>query len=369
MRTKYNGQLMNAESETYPAEALAEQEPRYLRRQKPLEIRRRKFARKNWPAYRKWLVVGASILGSGLVVYQGARFLMFSPRLQLASSDQIQVSGIHYVNRNTITEKFAGDFGKSVLRVPLEARRAALEEIPWVAQASTRRLLPNGIGVDVVERTPVAFLRMPTDLALVDVNGVILERPLEGEFHFPVVSGLDESVPLEDRSKRMHLLAQFLREIDLARPGATEDISEVNLSDPEDVRATVTGLPGLEEQAPVVVHFGDGGFINKYRLLAENIGPWHASAGEVESVDLRFSRQVVVNPESGARVRHAPAAVVHPVALRSGSVRTAPVHKAAYRKAGSVTISRNTSRTAVAPANARAKALRSRTRSASVRKH
>jgi hypothetical protein len=37
--------------------------------------------------------------------------------------------------------------------------------------------------------------------------------------------------------------------------------------------------------------------VNKYRLLAENITQWRASAGRVESVDLRFSRQVVVNPE------------------------------------------------------------------------
>ncbi len=31
------------EAEAYPQEVLAEQEPRYLRRQKPLEIKRRKF--------------------------------------------------------------------------------------------------------------------------------------------------------------------------------------------------------------------------------------------------------------------------------------------------------------------------------------
>jgi cell division protein FtsQ len=46
------------------------------------------------------------------------------------------------------------------------------------------------------------------------------------------------------------------------------------------------------------VHFGDSDFDNRYRLLAENIDSWRASAGSVDSVDLRFSRQVVVNPES-----------------------------------------------------------------------
>jgi len=52
----------------------------------------------------------------------------------------------------------------------------------------------------------------------------------------------------------------------------------------------------------VLVHFGDGDFANKYRILAERFAQWQANAGRVESVDLRFARQVVVNPEtSGAR--------------------------------------------------------------------
>ena len=36
---------MNTGPDVYPLEALADDEPRYLRRQKPLEIRRRKFGR------------------------------------------------------------------------------------------------------------------------------------------------------------------------------------------------------------------------------------------------------------------------------------------------------------------------------------
>src|SRR4051794_37932910 len=101
--------VMNAEPETYPSEALADEEPRYLRRQKPLEIRKRKFARKNWPVYRRWLLVGVGILASGGAVYRGVRFFLFSPSLQLANYDEIEVAGNRYVNRALITEKFAGD--------------------------------------------------------------------------------------------------------------------------------------------------------------------------------------------------------------------------------------------------------------------
>jgi hypothetical protein len=52
------------------------------------------------------------------------------------------------------------------------------------------------------------------------------------------------------------------------------------------------------KNSPILVHFGDSDFANRYHLLDQNIGPWRVSAGRVDSVDLRFARQVVVNPES-----------------------------------------------------------------------
>lgn len=295
---------VNAEPEVYPPEALADEEPRYLRRQKPLEVRRRKFGR-SWPAYRRWLLAGVVVLGGGLLVYGGARFFLFSPRVALASEDQIEVAGNRYVGRSVITEKFASDFGRSILRVPLETRRAELEAIPWIEQASVERALPNRLRVELAERTPVAFLRAGNQLSLVDENGVILDRPLEADFHFPVAAGFDESMPQADREKRMHLFVEFLREIDLSHPGASDQVSEVDLADAQDLRAALAGLPGFEDQGPIQVHFGDSDFGNKYRLLLDNIAQWRASAGRVESVDLRFSRQVVVNPGRDAALHQA----------------------------------------------------------------
>lgn len=296
---------LNAEAEIYPPEALADEEPRYLRRQKPVEVRRRKFGRRNWPAYRRWLVGGACLLAGGWLVYAGARFFLFSPRVALAFEDQIEVTGNRYVSRAVITEKFAPDFGRSILEVPLDARRVSLEAIPWVRQASVERALPNRLRVELIERIPVAFLRAGNQLTLVDESGVILDRPLEEDFHFPVAIGFDETMPRPDREKRMRLFVTFMSEIDLSHPGASDQVSEVNLADAQDLRAALAGLPGLEDQAPVQVHFGDADFGSKYRVLLDNIGQWRASAGRVESVDLRFSRQVVVNPERDAALHAA----------------------------------------------------------------
>lgn len=288
---------MAGESEVYQHEALADAERRYLRRQKPVEVRRRRFGRRGWPAVRRWIVIGGAVICAGFATYAGARFFLFSPTVTLAAYDQIEVIGNHYVSRAAIIERFASDLGQSVLRVPLEARRESLEAIPWVAQVAVQRALPNRIRVDLTERAPVAFLRTTAGLALVDAHGVILERPLEAQFHFPVVTGLSEAVPLAQREQRMHMFLDFLRDADLARPGASDSVSEVDLADPADLRATLTGLPGLDSEAPLVVRFGDQDFVNKYRLLVDNVDQWRERTGRIESVDLRFARQVVVNPE------------------------------------------------------------------------
>jgi len=290
---------MSAEPDYLPTDALAEDEPKYLRRQKPVEIRKRKFSRKAWPLYRRILVGGIAALSAGFALYEAADYLLYSPGVVLLSANQIEVQGNRFVTPDAIAEKFSADLGCSVVRVPLTERREALESLAWVEQAHVQRVLPNRIRVEITERTPVAFLRTGSDLSLVDAHGVILDRPVEGEFKFPVVSGIGEATPRATREQHMNLYVQFMKEIERVQPGADDHVSEADISDASDLRATLTGMGAASGNAsPILVHFGDSDYGNRYHLLAENIDQWRASAGSVDSVDLRFARQVVVNPES-----------------------------------------------------------------------
>jgi cell division protein FtsQ len=249
--------------------------------------------------YRRILVGGIAALAVGFAAYQAADYLLYSPSVLLRSAGQIEIQGNRFVTPDSVAEKFSVDLGRSVVRVPLTERREALESLPWVERAHVQRVMPNRIRVEITERTPVAFLRTGSDLSLVDANGVILERPADGEFRFPVVDGFGELTSREARAQRMNLYVQFMKGIEAVQPGADDHVSEADLSDPSDLRVTLTGLGSASAGArPVLVHFGDSDFGNRYHLLAENIDQWRASAGSVDSVDLRFARQVVVNPES-----------------------------------------------------------------------
>ncbi len=290
---------MSAEPDYLPADALAEDEPKYLRRQKPVEIRKRKFNRKAWPLYRRILVGGIAALSVGFALYEAVNYLLYSPGVLLQSAEQIEIRGNRFVPPDAIAEEFSADMGRSVVRVPLTERREALETLPWVEQAHVQRVMPNRIRVEITERAPIAFLRTGTELSLVDAHGMILDRPVEGEFRFPVVSGIGESTPRATREQHMNLYLEFMKEIERVQPGAADHVSEADISDISDLRVTLTGMGAASGSAsPILVHFGDSDFGNRYHLLAENIDQWRGSAGSVDSVDLRFARQVVVNPES-----------------------------------------------------------------------
>ena len=287
-----------AAADAYRPELLADEEPRYLRRQKPLEIRRKKFGGRGWPFYRRvlaWTVVGATGVTAAIVA---GRFLLYSPQVLLLKPDQIELVGNRIVGREAVLQSFFRDRNRSVLRIPLDARRAEIEKLNWVESASVQRILPNRIRVELTERTPIAFLRDGTALALIDAHGVILDRPEGEDLHFPIVSGLSETMPREERQKRMAIYQDFMRAVELVRSGSSDCVSEVDLSNAKDLRVVMTGLASPTDSQAVTIHFGSGDFPGKYRMLVENFAQWQANAGHVQSIDLQYQRQVVVNSDS-----------------------------------------------------------------------
>ena len=291
-------QAAAADAEAYRPELLGEDEPRYLRRQKPVEIRRRKFGARGWVFYRRLLmysVIGAAAVTAAVEI---GRFLLYAPQMLLLKPEQIEVTGNHIVSSDAVLQHFVHDRGRSVLRIRLDERRAALEEIPWVEFAILQRILPNRIRVELIERTPIAFLRNGTELALIDVHGVILDRPKGEDLQFPIITGLSENMPREERARRMQAYQEFIKDVDLVRSGSSDRVSEVDLANPKDLRAVMTGIARADDPQAVTIDFGQGDFTKKYSMVVENFAQWQASNGRVQSLDLQYSRQVVLNPDT-----------------------------------------------------------------------
>jgi cell division protein FtsQ len=154
-----------------------------------------------------------------------------------------------------------------------------------------------------VERTPVAFVRNGTQIGLVDANGVLFDLPEPDgtgaaipapHYSFPVLTGISPADPLSTRAARMKLYMDFLAQLDAGGEAISKKVSEVDLSNPDDVRALV---PDANTQATnVLIHFGQDKFLDRYHHYQEHLAEWRTQCPKLASVDMRYDRQVVLEP-------------------------------------------------------------------------
>ncbi len=230
------------------------------------------------------------------VVWGARSLLLHDERLVIPSSAAIQITGNRHMTRPQLLTVFGEDVDRNILTVPVAERRAELEQLPWVEHATVMRLLPNRFRVAIVERTPVAFTRQGGRIGLVDANGVLLDMSAEtgggaaGEhFSFPVVTGISAQEPASTRAARMKLYTQFMAEMDAGAEKVSMKLSEIDLSNPEDVKALVPS--GASD---ILVHFGESDFLHRYEIYEKHLPEWKGANPRLASVDMRYEHQVVL---------------------------------------------------------------------------
>ncbi len=225
-------------------------------------------------------------------------FLERDARFRIAGTSNIQAAGLAEVSRSEMLPVFGEDIGRNIFFVPLNERRKQLEQIPWVERASVMRLLPDQIRVSVVERKPVAFLRQGSQIGLVDSNGVLLTMPAammaQHHYSFPVVTGIDGRDPLASRKARMDVYQHLLGELDSNGQRLSDQISEIDLTDPEDARVLMP-----EQGGDILAHFGEDHFLDRYQRYKAHIAEWRQQYPKLAEVDLRYDQQVVLQMTHG----------------------------------------------------------------------
>ena len=274
---------------------------------------------------------GRIAMGCGLLLLAGAgvaallavrSFLLHDEHFIVSSSQSIQIAGNSRLTSAQLLSVFGEDVERNIFNIPLAQRRAELESLPWVEHATVMRLLPNRVSVAIVERTPVAFVRQGTEIGLVDANGVLLNLPATSpedtggqpdaaastrtapHYSFPVLTGISAEDPLSVRAARMKIYMGFVAALDASGENISHRLSEVDLSDPEDVRAILPdsatgGADSASGGADVLVHFGDGRFLERYRQYQQHLAEWRTQYPRLSAVDLRYQRQVVLEMQPG----------------------------------------------------------------------
>ena len=111
-----------------------------------------------------------------------------------------QIVGLRHMDRRVVDEVVGDELHRAAseaeavkapqMLVDVAAIRRRLRAYGWVKDARVSRRLPDTLVIDIVERTPAALWQNEGQLALIDSDGVVLDRvPVEKMPDLPLLIG------------------------------------------------------------------------------------------------------------------------------------------------------------------------------------
>lgn len=226
------------------------------------------------------------VIASGLFLFQ--------PRRDVA------LAGNHVVSPEDVLNALGfGDDIKSpavsLFHINLARAQRHVDSIPWVESSRIERVFPDRLRITIVERKPVAYAEVNGGIDLVDQDGVFLQPPRKDPLDFPVLYGLDEAASAGDRKAMIARYERFMWDIGDVMRGSSWSVSEVDSSAPDDLRALL-----VSEKTTILAHFGSGDYAARFKTFTEVAPQALASNPRIDSIDLRYPGEVVVDPAEPA---------------------------------------------------------------------
>jgi cell division protein FtsQ len=250
------------------------------------------------------IAVGVVLSGCLYASASFERFLIRDPRFFLPGppdygleSPNLELHGVKYASRQQILRLFEPDFGRSLYLFPLAVRRKTLLGVRWVHDAAIARIWPNRVIVQVTERRPAAFIKLPAEAvvrwALIDDEGVILDPPPKASFQLPVLAGVMGAETQEKRGTRVRRMERLMKELG----PLADNVSEVDATDLDDLKITERAGGGA-----VFLMLGDKNFSSRLKNFLDHYSDIHRKMPQATSFDLRLDDRITgLEASSGGR--------------------------------------------------------------------
>lgn len=207
----------------------------------------------------------------------------------------VEVHGTERSSREDIARIAAQAAEKTgVWNADLAELKSRLEKMPFVRSASVSRVLPNGLAVYIVERVPVAVVKVSNGNMLVDGEGNLLAPANETEEKLPVMlTGWDEAKTeraMKENLERVKVYQKMMTE--WREAGLVSRVSMVDLGDLREPKA-VAEDSGL----PVTISVGRESFAQNFKNGISAV----AGKGELfEGVSLMGSNMILQSRKNQA---------------------------------------------------------------------
>jgi cell division protein FtsQ len=128
-----------------------------------------------------WAIVGiAASIVIGIAIFLGLPGMARQEAAEIAARagfevEKVEVRGVERMDEMAVYNIALGQVDRSMLSLDLPKVRNEMLALGWVKDARISRRLPDTLVVDIVEREPVAVWQNNGRLALIDVQGIVLQ--------------------------------------------------------------------------------------------------------------------------------------------------------------------------------------------------
>ena len=163
-------------------------------------------------------------LGHGVYIH-----LMEGPLFRLR---EIEVKGNQKISQETLLSLALIEGMPNLFTIRLKEMTKKLESHPWIDQVRGRKVFPNKIVIEVVERKPIAILQLE-ELFYIDTQGEIFSRVGERDgYNYPILTGLTRGVFEKEPEKAKLLLTralELLMVVEREKVPPLEAVSEIHM--------------------------------------------------------------------------------------------------------------------------------------------
>jgi len=234
-----------------------------------------------------FLLMAACLLSIFVYAYTSERFKLRN----------VTFYGCREVNPKRLERIIRQDFPPNILRIDLRLLKERLEKETWVQKVEIRRVLPSDLVIYVQERLPSVILELQGELMIADKDGWMLDKyePRYGKLDMPVFKGLlgenaeHYRMYQEENTARIRQALNMLSDIDSGCSSYTRNISEVDLSDRNNLKILL-----VDDTAEI--YLGERDYKKRFCTLMSNLNQYQELKDqytEIPSVDMRFDGQIV----------------------------------------------------------------------------
>ena len=269
----------------------------YLRAPKPLRASRGVKVSREGAV--RLLLLAALVVSGSFAWWLAREFVLQTEPFRISSDRGVsRIEGVAVITEQEVSLVFAKDIGRSLVSVDTPARLEELESIPWVRSASVARVWPNSIAVAIEERDPVAFLRMDgtNPVRMIDSEGMILDLRRAAARPLPVLTGISSEMPQSERRRRVGLFEEVMKVFRERGEGIGRAVSEIDVADLGNAIVLARHRDRM-----VRLQMGDRHLRHRLDVFLSYIEAWRSEYGPLQAVDLRFEKQVTVQPVSAKK--------------------------------------------------------------------